>query len=964
MNLLSAQVESIIDKLPLQVARETGLRDAIALIAKNSSQNRYAVVLEEGCLAGILTERDVVQAIAEGIDLVTATVNDVLEYPAIALPLSQAENLIDNPPKLFRFFQTNQIQFLPVLDSEDKFFGIISRENLDLRFNSRNLIPEPSPQFPMITDLMTPSDRGNLELEESEFLFCGLSLDTIMKNVSEGIVILSKSGEIIFANVAADQMFNLPPDQLIGGSLGIPISLNELFEMEIIRRNGEVGVGEVQVSQFVWDRQSCYFVSLRDITARKKADNELWQSQQRYQILAEAVPNLIWLTDSNGTITEVNQRTQQYFGKSLAEIQAYGWLQLIHPDDRAIVEERLFTADLLYQPYSLEYRLKRLDGVYRWHLAQILPICDIRDIWDEWDEVGESTIWLGSCTDIEDLKQTEVLLEQKANQEDLIKKITQRIRESLDLKEVLNTTVEEVRRFLQADRVLIYQIYPEGMGRAIAESVGEDWIKVLDIVFPIEVFPEENYDSYAQGRIFAINDRKDGSILDCMAEFLETIQVKAKLVVPIVQNDKLWGLIIAHQCDHPRQWQGREINIFRQIAVQLAIAIQQSELYEQLQVELEQRKQIEKERQKLDLVVENSSEFMGVADLSGQIIFINRAGQKLVGIESSTNIQLLTILDFFQPKDHSFIKNGMLRVVFKEGQWEGEFNLWHFETQQLIPVLCNAFLIKDPKTGEPTHIASVIRDITRIKQAEQDILNALEKEKEFNDLQSRFVTTVSHEFRTPLTIISSSSEMVENYYQRLNEETKEKQFKRIQSSIKHMTELLDDVLIISEAEAEKIPFKPQSLDISSFCRDLTNELQFGGDEHTIIFTIQEMEEINSQKPVMAEFDSKLLRQILTNLLTNAIKYSPPESNILFNLKIEELELIFEVKDKGIGIPKDDLNKLFTRFHRATNTDNIQGTGLGLAIVKHCVDLHQGKIEVQSILNEGSTFTLRLPKVFK
>lgn len=958
MNLLSTQVESIIDKVPLQIAREAGLREAIALIAKNSSQSHYVVVVEENRLAGILTERDVVQWIAEGIDLDSATVNDVLKSSAIAIGLSQAQNLLKNLPQLIQFFQKYQIRYLPILDNEDKFFGIIARESLDLWFHSRNLALEQSAQVPIITDLITPRDRGALEPEESEFLFCRLSLDTIMKNVSEGIVILSKSGEIIFANVAAGQMFNLPAEQLIGVSLGIPISLNELFEMEIIRRNGEIGVGEVQVSQFIWDCQSCYFVSLRDITARKRADNQLWQSQQRYRILAETVPNLIWLTDSNGTITEVNQRTQQYFGKSLEEIQTDGWLPLIHPDDRAIVEESLFTADLLYQPYSLEYRLQRLDGVYRWHLAQVLPLCDI------WDELKESTMWLGSCTDIEDLKQTEVLLQQKADQEDLIKKITQRIRESLDLKEVLNTTVEEVRRFLGADRVLIYQVFPGGTGAAIAESVGEDWIKVLDIAFPSEVFPEENYERYAQGRIFALNDRKDGPILECLAEFLETIQVQAKLVVPIIQKEKLWGLIIAHQCSSPRQWQEREINIFQQIAVQLAIAIQQSELYEQLQTELKQRKQIEAERQKLDLVVENSSEFIAIATLSGEITFINRAGQKLVGIESTTNIQQLTILDFFRLEDRPFIQNELLRLVFQEGQWEGEFNLWHFETRQLIPVLCNAFLIKNPKTGEATHIASVIRDITHIKQAEQDILNALEKEKELGDLRSRFISMASHEFRTPLTIISSSTEMMEKYYQRLSEDKKQQHFKRIQSSIKHMIELLNDVLTMSKAEAEKIAFNPQSLDILSFCRDLIAELQLSSSKHTIIFTIPETPEINSQDPLIVEFDPKLLRQILTNLLTNAIKYSLSESNIDLNLKVEELELIFEVKDHGIGIPVDDLNKLFTTFHRATNTGNIQGTGLGLAIIKKCVDLHQGEIEVHSILNEGSTFTLRLPKVFK
>ena len=451
--------------------------------------------------------------------------------------------------------------------------------------------------------------------------------------------------------------------------------------------------------------------------------------------------------------------------------------------------------------------------------------------------------------------------------------------------------------------------------------------------------------------------------MDCLAEFLETIQVQAKLVVPIVQNNKLWGLIIAHQCSSPRQWQEEEINIFRQIAVQLAIAIQQSELYEQLQAELKQRKQIEAERQKLDLVVENSSEFIGIATLSGEITFINRAGQKLVGIESTTTIQQLTILDFFRLEDRPFIQNEVLRLVFQEGQWEGEFKLWHFETRQLIPVLCNAFLIKNPKTGEPTHIASVIRDITHIKQAEQDILNALEKEKELGDLRSRFISMASHEFRTPLTIIASSTEMMEKYYQRLSEEKKQQHFKRIQSSIKHMIELLNDVLTMSKAEAEKMAFNPQSLDILSFCRDLIAELQLSSSKHTIIFTIPETQEINSQDPLIVEFDPKLLRQILTNLLTNAIKYSLSESNIDLNLKVEELELIFEVKDHGIGIPVDDLNKLFTTFHRATNTGNIQGTGLGLVIVKKCVDLHQGEIEVHSILNEGSTFTLRLPKVF-
>ena len=132
MNLLSQQVKSISDKVPLQIGGETGLREAIALMAKNSDQYHCVVVVEEGRLMGILTEQDVVQWIAQGVDLDTATVNDVLKPTAIALPLSQSQNLLENPLQLLQFFQKYQIRYLPILDNEDKFFGIIARESRPL----------------------------------------------------------------------------------------------------------------------------------------------------------------------------------------------------------------------------------------------------------------------------------------------------------------------------------------------------------------------------------------------------------------------------------------------------------------------------------------------------------------------------------------------------------------------------------------------------------------------------------------------------------------------------------------------------------------------------------------------------------------------------------------------------------------------------------------------------------------
>lgn len=203
---------------------------------------------------------------------------------------------------------------------------------------------------------------------------------------------------------------------------------------------------------------------------------------------------------------------------------------------------------------------------------------------------------VGTFQDITDRKESEVRLQQQAKQERLLGAIIQRMRSSLHLDEIVNSTVEEIHQVLQSDRTLVYRVFPEGKGAAIAESVSPNRPGLLDPLFPEEVFPEEHYERYIQGRVYVLNDSEDEneSILPCLVEFLAEIQVRAKLVVPIIQNQTLWGLLIVHQCDRPRQWQDWEINLLKQIANQLAIAIQQSYLYEQVQSELAIGKQTEK----------------------------------------------------------------------------------------------------------------------------------------------------------------------------------------------------------------------------------------------------------------------------------------------------------------------------------------------------------------------------------
>ena len=242
-----------------------------------------------------------------------------------------------------------------------------------------------------------------------------------------------------------------------------------------------------------------------------------------------------------------------------------------------------------------------------------------------------------------------------------------------------------------------------------------------------------------------------------------------------------------------------------------------------------------------------------------------------------------------------------------------------------------------------------------LAKANAETQKALKTEKELSELKSRFVTMASHEFRTPLTTILSSAELLKRYSSKWSEEKKLTHFQRIQVAVKHMTELLNDVLLIGKAEAGKLEFIPTPLDLVKFCCELVEEMQLTTDTHSIVFRTQ-------GECTTACMDEKLLRHIFSNLLSNAIKYSPQGGTVNFDLVWEQGTAIFQIRDEGIGIPAAEQEQLFISFHRASNIGTISGTGLGLAIVKKSVDLHGGKITFDSKVKAGATFTVIIPLI--
>lgn len=275
---------------------------------------------------------------------------------------------------------------------------------------------------------------------------------------------------------------------------------------------------------------------------------------------------------------------------------------------------------------------------------------------------------------------------------------------------------------------------------------------------------------------------------------------------------------------------------------------------------------------------------------------------------------------------------------------------------RLYQTLQNYTVELEDRVAERT--AALVAANEQLQTANEEVSRALEQERELNELKSRFLSMASHEFRTPLTSILSSSELLQRYGDRLTKEKINTYHQRIQTSVKHMTTLVDEVLLVEKSRAGLTNFAPTSLDLRAFCQDMLDEFMLGiAANHQLSI---HFEGADQDGRILGEMDEESLRRILHNLVSNAVKYSAQGSRVDVWVISAGDKIRFVVKDEGIGIPAQDQPRLFEFFHRAVNVGVISGTGLGLYIVKQAVDQHGGTIQIQSQEGQGSTFTVELP----
>lgn len=296
-----------------------------------------------------------------------------------------------------------------------------------------------------------------------------------------------------------------------------------------------------------------------------------------------------------------------------------------------------------------------------------------------------------------------------------------------------------------------------------------------------------------------------------------------------------------------------------------------------------------------------------------------------------------------------------LRLVIREKLmpvFEGEGSRFEVESSGNIYEL-SAVPLPDDK-GEISQILVVEQNVTRQRQAERDIRESLDKERQLNELKSRFVSMASHEFRTPLSTILTSVSLIARYEEEAQRAKREKHIDRIRASVQNLTSILNDFLSLDRLETGKVDTDPETFDLAEFLADVVEEMQeiAKGEQHIAI---------EYEGDTEVRMDPKMLRNILINLISNAIKYSPDNGRIEVTAGNAGGTINFSVKDQGMGIPEADQPFMFGRFFRASNATNIGGTGLGLNIVRRYLEILEGTIYFKSTEEKGTTFYLEIPQ---
>lgn len=598
-------------------------------------------------------------------------------------------------------------------------------------------------------------------------------------------------------------------------------------------------------------------------------------------------------------------------------------------------------------------------------------------------------------------RQAQVQLQMQLRCDRLLEAIASRIRQSLNLNEIFNTTVAEIQQSLAADRVLLYRFDADRNGTLVAEAFNADWdIAVEANGHQVWVQHVETNDRYRQTEV--VDDIDRANLPSEIKQHLIQLKIKAKLVVPILQGAHLWGVLAVHQCSATRRWQPIEIDLLEKLATQVAIAIQQAQLFKQVQQQAEREQLLNQISQTLNSSLDPQRILQEIVRLIGSCFKVDRVS--LYAIEtkyirvltewradeqvistSTWQAPLAEHLDLLDPtSDASFYRVfhtsnyaavpltperrsrvqqaeilSALRVpIFIRDRLFGGLSLqttrshrvFTEEEVQLLERMAGQAAIALRNAQSYEHLEQLVRERTQALEEEKLISEAANRAK------TEFLANMSHELRTPMTsILGFSRVLLDRAFGSLNE--KQHQYLTlILTSGEHLIDLINDLLDLAKIEAGREELFLETLVVREVCQECLALIHERAASRGLNLSLMIAPNITTYIT-----DARRLKQILMNLLSNAVKFTETGS-ITLSVETSDREIQFSVQDTGIGIAESDQALLFQPFQQIDGSLSRKygGTGLGLALSRKLAQLCKGDITLKSQLGHGSCFTLHLP----